>query len=407
MSFPCNVVVANITKSNGDAKPVLNGDAGDLFIKYYDGAQRGTNGTGSNWKHYVGTELIANQGYIFGLSDTQPETTLSFPLTTGIVTAENADRNIPIAENAGAAPATNHGWNLIGQPFLEKYVTSNAIGDFDLYISDGTSTYTPVPKSAAIINPFSAYFIQASHDLATSGITFDVTTGRQLSPSVAANETLDEVQLDFTSSTGSDYALLRMDNSFSTSYEIGHDLEKWIGTGTPKPQIYTSLGSVNYAFNALPMSSVVNLPVGIYTQAAGSTTIHAAAAKAPSLSKLLLTDNGVSRTTVTDLLLNDYSFTAAAGTDNTRFQITAQRVATENTLLDNVDGNIGMSIVNGGLVLMNLSPSTTVRVYDAIGRMVANKTANSDMMEIKLNARGIYTVQLQNGTNISTRKVIF
>jgi hypothetical protein len=54
-----------------------------------------------------------------------------------------------------------------------------------------------------------------------------------------------------------------------------------------------------------------------------------------------------------------------------------------------------------------LAGNTSVRISDALGRMVVSKDATSNMMEIKLNARGIYTVQLQNGTSISTRKVIF
>jgi len=136
------------------------------------------------------------------------------------------------------------------------------------------------------------------------------------------------------------------------------------------------------------------------------------ATKASGLSKLLLTDNGVSPATVTDLLSSNYTFTADSGTNNTRFSITAQRIVTDNNLIGNELGETGISmvtpiVIGGGLVLTNLSPSTTVRVYDTIGRMVTSKTSTNNTMEIKLNARGIYTVQLQNGTSISTRKVIF
>ena len=407
MSFPYNVVVADITKSNGDPKPTLNGDAGDLFIKYYDGEQRGLSGTGSNWKHFVGAELIANQGYIFGLSNSQPVTTLSFPLKTGgTLTAETVNRNISVAENTGALP-NNRGWNLIGQPFLSKYIASNASGLFDIYVYDGISNnYTPFTKAnVPNINPFSAYFIQASTALAGTGITFDYSTGRQLSPSVAANELMDEVQLDFTSSTGSDYALLRMDNSLTTGYDLGSDLEKWIGIGTTKPQIYTSLGGINYAFNALPMTNVVNLPLGIYTQTVGITTIHAAGAKAPSLSKLLLTDNSTSPATVTDLLMSDYSFTAAAGTDNSRFVITAQRISTENLIKTEVD-EPQLSTLNCQLSIKNLSPNSVVRVFDALGRMVANKTVSNNALQIKLSAKGMYTVQIEAGGKSWVKKIV-
>jgi hypothetical protein len=180
-----------------------------------------------------------------------------------------------------------------------------------------------------------------------------------------------------------------MDNDQTSAYQIGEDLEKWVGTGTDKPQIYTQLGGVNYGFNALPMTEVQNFPVGIYTKTVGTTTISADAAQAPSLSKLLLLDklNG----TVTDLMTTNYSFTSDAGTNNTRFTITAQRVPTGNEIIDmNVDANF--AIANGKLMLQNIAPSTVVRIYDALGRLVVNKTANSSTMEIKLSAKGIYTV---------------
>ena len=109
----------------------------------------------------------------------------------------------------------------------------------------------------------------------------------------------------------------------------------------------------------------------------------------------------------TNLLTSNYSFTAAAGTNTTRFAITAQRITTDNITIDNELGEIGISIVNGKLSMVNVLPSTSVQVYDALGRMLISKTANSNEMEIKLNVRGIYTVQMQLGSKIWSKKVIF
>jgi hypothetical protein len=198
-----------------------------------------------------------------------------------------------------------------------------------------------------------------------------------------------------------------MDNAQSTAYEIGQDLEKMIGTGTTKPQIYSMLGGINYAYNALPMSSVTNLPIGIYTKTTGSTTISVDASLAPSLSKLILRDNAVSPVTETNLLTSNYSFTAVAGTDNTRFSITAQRITTDINEIGNELGEAQLIISNSKLIINNLSASTTVRVFDALGRMMICKNANNSSMEIKLSVQGIYTVQLQKGTTLTTRKVIF
>jgi hypothetical protein len=154
------------------------------------------------------------------------------------------------------------------------------------------------------------------------------------------------------------------------------------------------------------MPNVVNLHVGIYTQTAGVTTIHAVAAKAPSLSKLLLTDNSTNPATVTDLLMSDYSFTSTAGTDNSRFSITAQRVPTGNLVETEAD-EPSISIVNCKLSIVNMLPLTSVRIFDALGRLVANKTLINNLLEINLSTKGIYLVQIETGEKSWVKKVVY
>jgi hypothetical protein len=407
ISFPSDVQITTIT-----GNPALGELGIDWFIKYYDGAKRGTSGTGANWISITANDVTAdptlklnkNQGYIVGLKNGKPDTELSFTLDKTVLSTEST-RSITVAANTGAAGVTNHGWNLIGQPYLSNYVGSNATGVFNIYISDGTSTYTPYTKATVpMMLPMSAYFIQASTTLAGTGISFN-TAGRQSVPSLVAIDSSDEVQLSLTSDTGTDYTLLTMDNNLSTDYEIGYDLEKWIGTGTDKPQVYSQLNGINYAFNALPMNSVNNLPIGIYTKNAGNTTISVNATQAPSLSKLLLTDNATSPATVTDLLTSVYSFTATAGTDNTRFVLTAQRVPTASVIETKANGTT-FTIVNSMLLINNLNGKASVRVFDAIGRTIANKTLNNSLLEIQLPAIGMYSVQIEANGKIWTRKII-
>jgi len=408
MAFPCNVALSGI-KVNGS--PLDLGT--NFFIKYYSGSNRASNGTGANWIPVVLADdhLIANQGYIFGLPDEvglgQNVSVITFPLDRDVVKSEAASRTLAVNYYGTLSNvATNLGWNLIGQPFLSKYASQD--GDvLNLYRFNG-STYDFYAKNTfnlPEVNPFEAYFTQVNSSLQSSGLTFGLNERRLVHASVAVNQS-DLVRLNFSTATGSDKTYLIMDDLQSTSYQIGEDLEKMIATGTTIPQVYSVLGGINYANNALPVYNVQSLPIGFYTQTGGNTTISVDATKAASLSKLLLTDNGTSPATVTDLLVSNYTFTAAAGTNNTRFAITAQRITTEIDKFDSNDA-LQLSIVNCQLSIKNLSDNATVRVYDALGRMVVSKNANSNLMQIKLNARGIYTVQLQSGTTISTRKVIF
>lgn len=401
MAFPCDVTVADITKSNGESIGVLGTD---WFIKYYDGEQRGNNGTSqTNWKHIEAIPtLTANRGYIFGLKTGTVE--LSIPLNSSVLAAESTDKNIAVAANKGAAANTNHGWNLIGHPYMSKYnAQSNASApDYMIMPNSDGKTYSQTSKVAgtlpADLKPFAAYFVQVE---AAGNIGFG-RNGRQNVPASVAAEVSENIRLNLTTATGADDTYLIMDNDQSTEYQIGQDMVKWLGTGTDVPQVYTLIGDVSYAFNALPMASVVNLPIGLYTKNAGASTISVNALQAPSLSKLLLTDKKENITT--DLLVSDYSFNATAGSDNTRFVMSAQRISTGDqiNLLD------APSVIssNGKLIINKLSPKTNIRIYDATGRLVMSKVAMERSIEIPLQVVGMYAVHIDAGIKNWTIKIV-
>ena len=401
MAFPCDVTVADITKSNGESIGVLGTD---WFIKYYDGEQRGNNGTAqTNWKHIEAIPtLTANRGYIFGLKTGTVE--LSIPLNSSVLEAESTDKNIAVAANKGAAANTNHGWNLIGHPYMSKYnAQSNASApDYMIMPNSDGKTYSQTSKGAgtlpADLKPFAAYFVQVG---AAGNIGFG-RNGRQNVPASVAAEVSENIRLNLTTATGADYTYLIMDNDQTTEYQIGEDMVKWLGTGTDVPQVYTLIGDVSYAFNALPMASVVNLPIGLYTKNAGASTISVNALQAPSLSKLLLTDKTENITT--DLLVSDYSFNATAGSNNTRFVISAQRVPTADQI-SLIDAPSVISS-NGKVVINELSPKTNIRIYDATGRLVMSKVATERSIEIPLQVVGMYAVHIDAGIKNWTIKIV-
>jgi predicted RNA-binding protein with TRAM domain len=417
IAFPCDIAISGIRKADGSSMGVLGTD---WYIKYYDGSRRATQGTtnGVNWFGLSSVDytaelstfkLNANQGYIIGLAgNTHATVDIAFPIDKSYLANETDAARTKVPVTAFTGPKSNdNGWNLIGQPYLSKFKGIDAVDVNYMLFSDGTSSYSTCSVfdgtlAAKIIDPFTAYFVQAG---STTDIAFS-TTGRQGVKSMVEQSLTQLVQLNMTTPTGTDYTSLILDDTQSTEYQIGQDMEKWIGIGTAKPQVYTVLGGINYAFNALPISSVTNLPLGIYTQTASSTTISVDATKATSLTRLLLIDNGTSPATVTDLLSSNYTFIAATGTNNTRFQITAQRVATENIAMGNELGEIQLIINNSKLVINNLDAKANVRVFDAIGRMVINKTVRNNSLEVNLSAKGMYTVQIEVGGKNWVKKIV-
>ncbi len=402
MSFPCNVTISEITQVGG---PGLGNLGSDWFINYYDGESRIANlGVTSNWKnvnvatptHLNTLTLEANKGYIFGLKTGVGTKDVAFVLDKALVAAsESAVRSIPVVAYGNGAPvANNHkGWNLVGQPYLSRFKGANASGLtlISFPTAKGKTYHQDTKESFTSIDPFAAYFIQADATLETNGISFAL-AGRQLSASTVDNSQSDRVQINFSSPTGSDITNLILNNDQSVEYTIGQDLEKMLGLGTSQPQVYTNLNGINFAFNSLPINNVSNLSLGFYTQTAGSNVISVDATQAPELSQLILTDN--KNNTSTDLLTSNYSFIAEAGTNNTRFSITAKRISTDNNSIESATNSPIIRTVGNLLTISNVHQIATVNVFDAMGRLVINKQMSGNSIEIPLSTAGVYNVQL-------------
>lgn len=399
MSFPCDVAVSSITKSNGD--PFANLGT-DWFIKYYDGNKRANDGVsnGSNWVSVTSGTLTAKKGYIFGLKTGTPETELFIPLNTEILSTES-ESSIPVMSyNSGLAAEVHKGWNLIGQPYLSRFAAQTG-SDAPFMVVPNIDGKTYSVKSKAIgtlpeINPMSAYFVQSATD---GNINFGL-NGRQSVRSLVEKNVIDYLQLKFSNNSGIDDTYLILDDNQSTAYQIGQDMEKWLGTGSDKPQIYSTLGNVKFAFNALPVNSVNNLIIGTYSKTSGLATISADASQTSGISNILLkdNDNGI----VTDLLATDYHFTAGEGINENRFSLTIQKISTDTKKDAELNSTI-VSLKNGRIVINNAAELKSIQVYDAVGHLLTNINPAQNTVELPVLVKGIYNIKIQ--TNNKTRTI--
>ena len=327
------------------------------FVKEYDAQQRANSGTAvTNWKAIPnGTDsLDAFKGYIFGLKTGVGTIKVSFKLKKSIVENETI-QPISVSYYTGAAGITNYGWNLIGQPYLSKYATQSGTNMLNLYKHNGTTYefYARNTFDLPVLDPFTAYFTQVDNSF--SQVNF-LLTARQFAPASVAVSQSDLVRIHLSTATGTDKTNLIMDDLQSTSYQIGQDLAKMTTLDTNVPQVYTVLGNVNYANNALPLNSVTDLPLAFYTKTAGTSTIHVDATQAKDLSELLLTDTQTGATT--NLLQTDYSFTATAGTTTNRLVLNARKVVTDKPEINNHEGEPQV-IINNSKILINKDRKST------------------------------------------------
>ena len=395
MSFPSTVTIADIVQSAGARNT-------NWWIKQYNGSQRASNGgSSSNWENVPDATLTARKGYIFGLADAlgSGNFEFSFILDKTLVTSgESAQRDVTVSLFTSAINATHSGWNLVGNPYLSKF-DGNGVGETYITKFNGSSYDQYENTDAAIDNlyPFESFFIQAS----STSLTFNP-NNRQLLPKSVANNGSDRIKIQLTTTTGIDKTNLILDDTQNTGYEVGKDLVKWITTGTDQPQLYTNLGGVNFAYNALRAQDVQNLDLCVYSKSECEATIGIAASQATGLNQLLLTDQMTGN--VTDLLTSDYHFLSTAGTSSNRFKISAvESVVTKNSP-NRVDTFLYYT-KNNYLYLQNLSQHSIVKLYDLLGKVRLSTESSSDVLQIPLE-KGIYILQVNNNGISTTQRVI-
>lgn len=400
MSFPTAVTVSEITKADGSSLGTLGTD---WFIKYYDGQKRANdaNTNGSNWVNFTGTTLEANKGYIFTLKIGSPDTDVKFPLNSAALATQTA-KNIAVQANTGTAAVSNHGWNLVGNPFLSNFTANSAEGTFDLYMPNANGTYTAYSKaSSPDLKPFGAYFVQAGSALVSSGIGFPI-AGRQLAPSSSASQEMETIEVKLTINGKEDRLLLRLRDDFTAQYEIGSDFAKWLVTSAGQPQAYTRIGDVDYAFNALSKDLVNQLQLGYYSPEAITAAWSVSSKDAASVENLFLTDHLTGQTI--DLLQGDYSFEAVKELNNNRFTLSTQRIASD------VPGAIVQKAiyeVNGSsLRISNLIPGSKLAYYTLTGELIYSGVSTATSIELPVSPATVGILKVSNNNQVQTLKII-
>ena len=403
ISFPSNVAISAITKISGDEALAYGTN---WIIKYYDGASRVINlGATTNWKEMLATDILeANKGYIIRMSTTTTgDYVLSFPIDKNLLqTAETAERTIAVTPYGEGTVAANHiGWNLVGMPYMSKF-SGGGVGANYLTFHNGTSYTQSAKADVSSIQPFQSYFIQASTVGTTSNLSF-ANSSRQLVRSATADD-VQKIVINISNAGGVDKTNLILDDNQSIDYVINQDLEKWLTTDTDCPQIYSTLNDIKYAFNALPVSSVNKLPLGVYTKNAGSTTIQANVSGLQGISALVLTDKVENVTT--DLLSNNYTYNSTEGTDEARFEIAIQRVSTQNPISSEV-GEPVYSLTNGVLNISNLNENSSVlHIFDSTGKLILNRRIVGNQCEVRFPSASISLIKIITGEKYYIKKLI-
>ena len=267
--------------------------------------------------------------------------------------------------------------------------------------TDG-KTYTQKLASSQDLQPFRSFFVQVGKEREIISDVVFSSANRKAPRKAPAADAAVWVELTLSNASGSDATTVIVDDDKTTDYEIGADLEKMLGYAA-LPQFYSLKSSTRLAFNALPSASASSaVPLGFYAPVSDTYTIAMNTTQAQNLEGVYLTDNVTG--TVTNLLLDDYSFTSGRTLNDARFSLAVVRsvTAVDNVLLEAVT-----PVVHRRTLRIDNAPvGSLVRVYDTLGREVVSEQIDAETVVYQLQMPGVYHVQIITKDSKSVYKVV-
>lgn len=371
-----------------DLTKVTHSNNASFVFRYYDGASRATNGTGSSWRNVDDGKLLAGKGYIFQCNSSGVVTMPSE--TTGHIQVLNTNDVTTNLEAHESTASANKNWNYVGNPYPAYY---------DIYYMDFTAPITvwtgntykaySIVDDDFVLRPMQSFFVQKPD--AVDNIIFHK-EGRQMTSGIergsaakvramtAANVSRKFFNLEISNEDSlKDDTRLVINEDASIGYEIEKDASKFMSIDADVPQIFTiDAEGNNYAINERPQKDG-NISVGYLASKEGFYTISAVKAEG----EIILFDKEQNK--YIDLSLQDYTFytKSTEGINATRFilmvkantgEVTGiEDTATSQTKIEGGNGCVNITI--GAKADVTINTLNGITIFD--GKVATGNNAIS------------------------------
>ena len=400
--LPLSCPLANVKMSNTDKLGGSQPKYGTAWIlKSYNEKSRANNGIsseGANWDLLpsngtitagVGYEMFSNSNYY---REFYFPVTLPAEPTTIVSVSYTPD---------GAEGAAHAGWNIITSPLTSKATVT--IGDPATAIkvcwlqADGSYKQ----EQPTVIPPAIPFSYQAS--AGDKELNFSVSSTAAAPRKQSAAEALTEtewVHLDIydTYGEGDETSLFVHPTRFEQTYKTGIDVAKQSLTAA-RLIIYSTHAYGDMAFAGIADSLLENgIDLVVYSPAEQKLTFSLRENKfLHRLEYLWLADNETGART--DLLMNDYTCRANAGTIKGRFVLNGRFKAPQiSTGIGNTQTDYNIYAIGNNIAISGVEQGTPIYVFDAVGHMIYTTAATSDEVIVPAPCAGVYMLTIGGQT---------
>lgn len=403
----------------------------DYVIQYYDGAERAAKGCWADsptyWRYYWDpTDVILKKGmgYVLYIDWEQilaqqfthgnTEVSIYFPsantepmdISGKLETVEIPEYKCTIERCDRYIYDSN--WNIIGvpayanidkfgNPMVAQQIEGAAHGltvGFVYVYQPATYSYYVAACQDTTFRSMQAYMVQFGGTINWQEKSVSVPSQRMMraaTPDEEADRHTLRLVLQNAAAQQVDHTYIRtQETNVTAAFDLNYDLTKQFSSGA---NVYSLVGEnrITLAANVLPMTDAqqgvsigVTLPTdGVYTLALPDGTDGL---------NVVLYDRTLG--TYTDLSLAGYTFEAAAGTLDTRFELIVKSPSVTTQMTDATAPYVAY-VDNGIVRLEGVETGITVRLFDAVGRLVWTRLADGNL-EIPAMAAGTYLLQIGN-----------
>ena len=411
-AIPAGSNTADVVLSDGTSAAVASTVApyGNAWqLREYNTVRRAEAGDdGANWDNigvnadkitYSDVDIEASKGYELR-SGSKYYREYLFPVTLPTTTATS----VGVIAATGPAGAAHAGWNILCSPYTYIYTAVYKDPARGIKVSwqkqelDGSYSYIqeqPTQIKPAV--PF-AYQTMKNGSLDFSADSLFLAPRKQ-SAAEALTET-EWVHLDIFDSygEGDETSLFVHPTRFEQTYKTGIDVAKQSLTAA-RPIIYSTHMYGDMAFAGIADSLLENgIDLVVYSPSAQELTFSLRENKFLNrLEYLWLADNETGART--DLLIDDYTCRANAGTIKGRFVLNGRFKAPQiSTGIGNTQTDYNIYAIGNNIAISGVEQGTPIYIFDAVGHMIYTTSATSDEVIVPAPCAGVYMLTIGGQT---------